>query len=340
MSHDVGAIVLNHLQAHKDSPRNLEQVLYGGDPSLILAAADLDLAGPLHELAGVSIVLFDYSVPGFTSLDGQTVKLRDLSSSPTFPCLLIAASPAGSEQLSKCRDWWTDTGASPAPPLETAGLDATVERIGVIVLRSLLGRTLEANRHAVKSSIDLHDQIVALRECNEEANALISDLRASSNLTESSLSLVCEPSEDYWTPEGDDVGRLFQFPHRVRGLSALDLHFRRQSDSVGWLSVRLIGMENDRVLGSWRAPYEQLNGWVPFRFPTALSAQWHFLKLQLRWQTQVGKPPAISLSGQYVQMGGVGAVDAPMNAVRLPAMRFYKSSPGLGQTALYWCGLE
>jgi len=222
---------------------------------MILATTDSHLAGPLHELAGVSIVLFDYGVPGFRSLDGQTIKLSDLSSSPTFPCSLIAASPAGRDQLSKCLEWWVDTGASPVPPLETAGPDASIERIGVIVLRSLLVRALEASRHAVESSINLHDQIIALRECNEDANALISDLRASSksNPPEPALLVVCEPSDDVWCPENDDVGRLFQFPCHVRGLSGLDLHFRRQSDSVGWLSVRLVGMENDCVLGSWRA---------------------------------------------------------------------------------------
>lgn len=310
-------------------------VLYGDDPVAILAATDRHLADSLSDLAGVQVLLFDAHLFRIETMSGKTITLADLAAPPTCWCVLVAGSSVSQAGLSELAMWWADTAGTPAPQLQVmAGVP--IERTACMVLRVILRHSLETTRRVSRTMVELHHQIVSLREHNEEAGAIIESLRSTQMAAASYHKIVCEPSDSFWSPELDGDVALFSFPLRVFGISQIDLHFRRCGCSVGWLIVTVIAMENEHVLGAWKVPYEEIDGWLPLTFGRTLSVQSHYLRLQIQWHNQVGSPPQLSLSDQRVQLRGRAALHGATDGDRIPAIRLYRGIAGQEQPAAYW----
>lgn len=323
------------MSGRADTANSLENVLYGAEPSIIVTAGDLVEA--LREVIGVEVVWFNEQEDALSPCAGQSLKVDDLPSSPTSPCLLVATSAVSGEALLKLQKRWAERSAIRIPMCEISEEGLAAVRIGTTVLRVLLRQALEANQHSAEVMLDLHSQIVVLRALNEENNASISELKTSVEPVTPVRTVVCEPSGDTWLPKRGDTVAIFEFPFRARGLSQMDLHFNEAGESGGLLFVSINAAESSRPLGAWEIPFGHLGGWLPLRFRQTVSAQCSFLRLKIAWHTQFGLPPRLSLSEESVQLRGAGTIDGPMRALRLPAIRLYTARPGQIQSAPHWC---
>ena len=279
----------------------LETLLYGANPVILVVSADLVMAASLAEYTGIQVISFITDPPIFRSIAGHVITVDMCSSTPTCPCVIVAPKTAGDDCLSQLSRWWTGNGGDFLPPLELYEAGATIQQIGIASLRLLIGQSLEEAHRVSESLVDLSNQIMTLREQNEDANALISALAVSSSQThERAPVVVCEPSNQFWGPEEAALGMSFDIPFNSFGLSHIDLHFRCDGNSIGSLRVRASGIEQDNKLGTWLVPYEKLAGWFSFCFPAVIAGHSHLLRLCIEWQTHSGSPPALSLSNQRV----------------------------------------
>ncbi|HEY4086998.1 MAG TPA: DUF6212 domain-containing protein [Bryobacteraceae bacterium] len=309
--------------------------LFGSGALMILGSSDSHLASDLAALTGIPVVLFD-EASGFQSLSGEQASLDEFSSPPTSSCVFVAQSSAGREQLRALSAWWAGAGGLPAPMIEPMDGEPGLANLGLAVMRAMLGHFKEMNRRVTQSNVDLHDQILSLRTQVETADALIAELKSKAIPGKPWIVAFLEPAGEIWAPEDKGNVAVFGFPHQLRGLSQLDLHFRRSAGSSGSLSVQLSSIENEGWLGEWRMPYDQVEEWQRFLLPAASFSSNNYLKITIQWSTLAGPAPALSLSNHRIEMNGPGGIDHPPDSTRLPALRLYKAIAGFVQPAPHW----
>lgn len=312
-------------------------LLYGADPIVIMPSADARYLEDFKNFFPVPIVVFESAKRILHASEGVPLAMDECFAPPTCPCVLVPVSIDGYCELKDLSTEWakTEIGSFDALLLDSDG--SSIAHIAVRALGILLNKSLEANRVLAQSASSLHDQITTLRT-DAERSAMVGSHMIPGTTKNSIVTVFsCEPSDEALEPPtSDEVPLEILLPMKLSGLVQLDLHFQAAQESVGAVCVRVVGAEDEYVLGTWRIPYEKARGWISLAFPVPLSHLSFFATLRIIFETQLGQVPRLSLSRQYIAPAGTSTVDSLSDIARLPAIRVYSGLRGPTSTPLYW----
>ncbi|WP_159997722.1 DUF6212 domain-containing protein [Roseomonas sp. 18066] len=301
--------------------------LAGGGPALVLPAG----LPQAEILAGTGLVLWWAAL-----LPGSAVWLRRDAAPSTPPDNLLPLDlpPAGllaviardADRLAAWAGWWQALGQEPPRLIAAASAIEAWPALAEALVAELAAATDRAGL--------LQQAQVALRQDHEETRAALGALArqlAHRPPAAPRLALSTEPGAEALAAR-DGALRLRQpLGLRLDALTRIGLHLA--SVGQGFLRIRLIGAESDRVQGSWLVPLDGLApGWLLLDLPAPLPALAETAMLSL--QAEGADRLALSLDAGWTRpAGAVRAEDAPAPADRALALRAWTAEPGSRFTA-------
>jgi uncharacterized protein DUF6212 len=318
--------------------------LFSATGHLILSIPDKGHKERLDKVIGGTILVFDANRQELIYGDNHVIRLSSLNSLPTCPCFLIAYTIAGHQRLEIFRNWWAAFDDTPPPDIIDLNEDEEVfiEQSAMTLLREILNQTQVELLRSEELNWHLQCQIITLRQEIEEYHDVLSEMKDALRAHASEPRVVCKPVGGAIARGKQAITAIeqFEFIYPSWGLSQIDLHFPERAQAKGELAVKLECVENERCLGSWVIPYEDLTtGWQPFVFPTALTSRYYHLCLSISWKTSEGEHPALSLSNQFIAPSGVTSLNIPEELRQFVAVRLWANIPSIvAPVAKYWAG--
>jgi hypothetical protein len=307
-------------------------VLFGAEPVAIVSVSDWSQLPVALAAFGVHSIAWDGTGRRLLFAQGEA-SLSDLPDPPTCPCVLVAAQESSAADLLTLQAHWNGTAVPLVRLSEQDEAQVSLPGAAMAALQAVMQSVRDRYRSLAEHEASLLAQIVSLRQEVEHQRQLLAEMRQALTSQPIALTTVVEPDGSSWQSDSAE----FVIPTSIWGLAQIDLYFTG-GGGAGRVAVRLEATATGEKAGEWEIPFQSIvQGWNALSFPTPVQIREYRMRLTVRWSTDAPPAPALSMSGVVALPSGEAYVDKPVEQVRLPAMRIYRSPVGRAESPVpHW----